>query len=85
MKKKATECIKYYQNPGGPVIGDCKKGVIEKDGLYFKDIDGSGELKPFDDWRLSPSERAKALAEALSPEEKFGQLFVISWKMGIDQ
>lgn len=85
MKKKATECIKYYQNPGGPVIGDCTKGVIEKDGLYFKDIDGSGELKPFDDWRLSPSERAKALAEALSPEEKFGQLFVSSWKMGIEQ
>ena len=49
MKKKATERIKYYQNPGGPVIGDCGKGVIEKDGLYFKDIDGSGELKPFDD------------------------------------
>ena len=30
MKNKATECIKYYQNPGGPVIGDCTKGVIEK-------------------------------------------------------
>ena len=85
MKKKATERIKYYQNPGGPVIGDCGKGVIEKDGLYFKDIDGSGELKPFDDWRLPPSERAKALAEVLSPEEKLGQLFVSSWKMGIEQ
>lgn len=85
MKKKATECIKYYQNPGGPVIGDCGKGVIEKDGLFFKDIDGSGELKPFDDWRLSPVERAKALAEVLSPEEKFGQLFVSSWKMGMEQ
>ena len=85
MKKKATERIKYHQNPGGPVIGDCGKGVIEKDGLYFKDIDGSGELKPFDDWRLPPSERAKALAEVLSPEEKLGQLFVSSWKMGIEQ
>ena len=85
MKKKATERIKYHQNPGGPVIGDCGKGVIEKDGLYFKDIDGSGELKPFDDWRLPPSERAKALAEVLSQEEKLGQLFVSSWKMGIEQ
>lgn len=68
MKEKATGKIRYYQNPDGPVIGDCRKGVIEKDGLYFKDIDGSGELKVFDDWRLPPAERAKALAEALSPE-----------------
>ena len=35
------------------------KGIIEADGLQFKDLDGTGELKPYEDWRLSPEERAR--------------------------
>ena len=85
MAKKASERIRYYQNPNGPTIGDCGHGVIEQDGLYFKDIDGSGVLAVYDDWRLPAAQRARALAEALTADEKIGQLFVNSWKTGLEQ
>ena len=81
---KASENIKYYNNPNGPVIGTVSRKIIEKDGLYFKDLDGTGEFMPYDDWRLSPAERAEAFAKALTPEEKLGQLFVSDWRMGKD-
>lgn len=83
--KKATQTVKYYQNPNGPTIGVTVRPVIEQDGLYFKDLNGDGVLSPYKDWRRSPEERAKSLAAALSPEEKIGLLFVNSWKMGIFQ
>ncbi|MDO4331165.1 MAG: glycoside hydrolase family 3 N-terminal domain-containing protein [Eubacteriales bacterium] len=82
MAKKASEHVKYYRNPNGPVIGTVSRKVIEKDGLYFKDLDGSGELKPYDDWRLSPAERAKAYVKVLTVEEKIAQLFISDWRMG---
>lgn len=80
--KKASEQVKYYQNPGGPVIGTVSRKVLEADGLYFKDIDGSGELKPFDDWRLPPEERAAAYVKTLTVDEKLAQLFISDWRMG---
>ena len=62
MAKKASDHIVYYKNPEGPVIGTVSRKVIEKDGLYFKDLDGSGEFKSYDDWRLPAKERAEAYA-----------------------
>ncbi len=85
MKEKASSYIKYYKNEKGPVIGSAEGKVIKKDGLVFKDIDGDGILKLYDDWREAPYERAKAFAEVLSADEKIGLLFVNSWKMGIFQ
>lgn len=76
-----TEQFKIVQNENGPVISTGEQPVLEADGLYFKDIDGSGELKTFSDWRVDPAERAKALAEAMSLDEKIGQLFITSRKM----
>ena len=81
---KASENIKYYHNPNGPVIGTVSRKILERDGLYFKDLDGTGEFKPYDDWRLSSAERAEAFAQALTLEEKLGQLFVSDWRMGKD-
>ena len=60
MAKKASDHIRYYENQGGPVIGTVSRNVIERDGLYFKDLDGSGEFKDFDDWRIPASERAES-------------------------
>lgn len=85
MKEKASNRIKYYKNDNGPTIGVIQNNVIEKDGLYFRDIDGDGQLKVYKDWRQSPKERAKALVKELSVDEKIGQLFLNSWKMGIEQ
>lgn len=83
--EKATSRIRYFKNENGPVIGVTVKPVIEQDGLYFKDLNGDGKLNVYKDWRKTPKERAKALAEELSPEEKFGLLFLNSWKMGLLQ
>ncbi len=79
---KASENIKYYLNENGPKIGTVSRGVIEKDGLYFKDLDGSGVFAPYDDWRLPPAERAKAYVKVLSVKEKIAQLFISDWRMG---
>lgn len=82
MAKKASEHVRYYQNPNGPVIGTVSRKVIEKDGLYFKDLDGSGEFETFDDWRLPAGERAEAYVKTLTTEEKIAQLFISDWRMG---
>ena len=63
---------KIKENKNGPTIGYVKTGVIEKDGLFFKDSEGTGELLPYEDWRLSPEERAKDLASRLTTEEIAG-------------
>ena len=82
MALKAEEHVKYYHNQNGPTIGTTCQRVIEKDGLYFKDLDGSGELKSYDDWRLPSKERAEAYVKVLTTEEKIAQLFISDWRMG---
>lgn len=82
MAKKASDNYKLYVNPDGAVIGTVSRRIITKDGLCFKDIDGSGEFKLFDDWRMSPGERAAAYVEELTLEEKLAQLFISDWRMG---
>lgn len=82
MAKKASEQVKLYKNANGPVIGTVSRKVIEKDGLYFKDIDGTGEVTAVNDWRLSPAERAAAYVKTLTVDEKIGQLFTSDWRMG---
>ncbi len=82
MAKKASEHVKYYKNPNGPTIGTVSRKIIQRDGLYFKDLDGSGEYKPFDDWRLPAKERAEAYVNVLSTDEKIAQLFISDWRMG---
>ena len=85
MAKKASEHVQFFHNQNGPTIGTVSRKVIEKDGLFFKDIDGSGEYKPFCDWRLPASERAKSYVETLTLEEKIGQLFISDWRTAAKQ
>ena len=82
MAKKASDNIKYYQNPNGPTITTVDRKVIEQDGLYFKDIDGTGKVSTVNDWRLSPAERAAAYVKEMTVDEKIGQLFISDWRMG---
>lgn len=53
-----------------------EKNIIEKDGFQFKDSDGNGELNPYEDWRLSPADRAADLASKMTWEQKLG---LLSW------
>ncbi len=58
-------------NPdGGAELGvmDTAK-IIQVDGYAFKDMNGNGKLDLWEDWRQSPEDRAKALAESMSAEE----------------
>lgn len=72
---KASDNIKIYRNPNGPVVSTVNRRVLEQDGLTFKDIDGTGTLSPVNDWRNSPTERAAAYVKTLSVKEKIAQLF----------
>ena len=47
-------------------------GLLEQDGLYFKDMGRTGALLPYADWRLPAEERARDLASRLSIEEIAG-------------
>lgn len=61
------------------------KKIIEVDGLKFKDLNGNGKLDPYEDWRLSPEERAEDLVRQMSPEEKAGLMVINSRPMGLHQ
>lgn len=61
-----------YSNENGPDIGVANISVIEKDGYIFKDLEKTGELLPYEDWRLDPEVRAKDLASRLSIDEIAG-------------
>lgn len=78
---KASDNIKIYRNPNGPVVSTVNRRVLKQDGLTFKDIDGTGTLSPVNDWRNSPAERAAAYVKTLSVKEKVAQLFISDWRM----
>ena len=82
MTQKASNSFKLYRNINGPDITTVKRPVIEHEGLYFKDIDGSGTVSEVNDWRLSPSQRAAAYVKQMTVDEKIGQLFISDWRMG---
>ena len=73
--ERITDCYLepvVFHNENGPDIGVTTCGVIVRDGLYFKDMDNSGELAPYKDWRLSPEERAKDMVAHLRLDQQAG-------------
>lgn len=58
--------------PEQPTLGHRTVSLIEQDGLQFKDLDGSGALTPYEDWRLGAAERARDLVGRLSLAQKAG-------------
>ncbi len=60
--------------PGQPELTTRHAALITEDGYEFRDLDGSGDLTPYEDWRLSPAKRAQDLLSRLSLEEKAGLL-----------
>ena len=82
MAKKASDNFKVYVNPNGYKISTVGRKIIEKDKMFFKDIDGTGEVSKVNDWRLPPKTRADEYVKLLSIEEKIPQLFISDWRMG---
>jgi beta-glucosidase len=48
--------------------------VLKQDGLQFKDLNRNGVLDPYEDWRLSPEQRARDLVGRMTVEEKAGAM-----------
>ncbi len=57
-----------------PRLGTRGAPVLERDGLRFKDLNRSGALEPYEDWRLTPEARARDLASRMTLEEKAGTM-----------
>ena len=51
---------RFLRNPQGPTLGVTSAPVLEQDGLYFKDLERTGQLLPYEDWRLPPEDRLPA-------------------------
>ena len=62
------------ETPVQPVLEARVKEIIEVDGYQFKDLNDNGELDPYEDWRLSPEERAENLLSLMSVEQKATQM-----------
>jgi len=61
--------ITYVANAGGPTLGYSSKSgvkVLTVAGRSFKDLNKSGKLDPYEDWRLPVTARAQDLAGRLS-------------------
>lgn len=74
-KSIEKEDYRLIENQGGKTLGlgkDSRVSLLEQDGFAFKDFLGTGELAPYEDWRLPYEERAKDLAERLSVEDIAG-------------
>ena len=75
MEKTTKNGIHRIRQEGGKTIAWAEESgvkVLEKDGYYFKDLAKTGELLPYENWRLSDEERAADLAGRLSIEEIAG-------------
>ncbi|GGD46373.1 glycoside hydrolase family 3 protein [Erythrobacter arachoides] len=59
-----------------PALGWRVTALVTVDGLHFRDLDRDHALTPYEDWRLSPEERAADLLARMTLAEKAGQMIV---------
>jgi beta-glucosidase len=57
-----------------PTISTRSVPVVEVGGLRFRDLDRNGKLDPYEDWRLTPTARARDLVSRMTLEEKAGAM-----------
>ena len=62
------------ETPVQPALQARVKEIIEVDGYQFKDLNDNGELDAYEDWRLSPEERAENLLSLMTAEQKAAQM-----------
>ena len=63
------------ENAGGPVLGYSPNSgikVLNVGGKFFKDLNRNGKLDKFEDWRLTPQQRAEDLAKKISIDQIAG-------------
>ncbi|HEX2716170.1 MAG TPA: glycoside hydrolase family 3 N-terminal domain-containing protein [Gemmatimonadaceae bacterium] len=57
-----------------PTLGSRSAPIVEQGGLRFRDLNRGGTIEPYEDWRLSPAERARDLVARMTLEEKAGTM-----------
>ncbi len=57
-----------------PQLNPRVKSIIEADGYEFIDLNGNGELDPYEDWRLDADTRAADLVGQMTVREKIAQM-----------
>ena len=73
MEKTVKDGITRYTLSNGTVLAVSDPGILmEQDGMMFKNFEKDGILKPYEDHRLSPEERAEDLSGRLSYEQIAG-------------
>ena len=55
-----------------PELGSRSTAVVTQNGYRFRDLDRSGDLTPYEDWRLSPSKRVQDLLPRMTLADKAG-------------
>lgn len=65
-----------------PVIEARSKAVLTVDGLRFKDANGSGQLDPYEDWRLPAEARVRDLVGRMTLDEKAGLMLIDTLNAG---
>ena len=81
VKITEKEGYRLVAQSGGPTLGYSPSSgvkILAVDGLAFKDLNGSGKLEPYEDWRLSAEVRARDLASRLSIDEIAGLMLYSS-------
>ncbi|HWL25427.1 MAG TPA: glycoside hydrolase family 3 N-terminal domain-containing protein [Ureibacillus sp.] len=59
-----------------PNLGVRIKSTLSIDGNVYKDLNGNGQLDPYENWQLSDEERARDLVSKMTLEEKAGLLLI---------
>lgn len=73
--------VRYVRNEQGPMLGYSETSgvrIVYVDGFAFKDHNHDGKIDPYEDWRLSPEERAKDLASRMTIEQIAGLMLYSS-------
>lgn len=60
--------------PRQPILGSRSAPIVTVRGLRFRDLNRNGTLDRYEDWRLTPNERAMDLVGRMTLEEKTGAL-----------
>ena len=71
-----------YQSRG-VTLGYTSSPILTVDGFAFKDLNRNGALDLYEDWRLTPEERAKDLASKL-PVERICGLMLYSRSVDVE-
>lgn len=67
-----TGCGGGDDGPSQATISAHSKKTLTVSNLQFKDLNGNGQLDPYEDWRLSPEQRANDLIARMTLAEKAG-------------